>query len=114
MSFRQLVRNLRKAKQIKIEESIAINDSCNFMLYARGHFEDRPFITACNLYLREQLDRKELRATVGPVRRTYWRRVPLKDNICCDFQFIESGKGRGAFPVTVHERWMPIHREVAR
>lgn len=94
---------------IEINHSIAADDSCQLMLYAKGHHEDSEFIQACRAYLKRWDGRLLAQRHCDPIRRLYWRTVRApSDNIVCDVMFKEASKGRGAYPVTVLDRWLPL------
>lgn len=92
-----------------ISESFASDDSCQFLLLAKGHHDVAVFRQAC----REHCERNRPHVgflTYAPlaVRLTYYRTVPTPGNIVCDSQYVESRKGRGAWPVTILDGWLPL------
>lgn len=94
---------------VEIKHSLAADDSCQMQLYAKGHIDAAEFLPACRRYLKSW-DGRGFKLN-GPIKRTYWRAVPApSDNIVCDVLFHECAKGRGAYPVTILDIWLPLHR----
>ncbi len=94
---------------IEISESFASDDSCQILLMARGHHDVAGFRQACRIHIERE------RPHVGfaeyaalAVRHTYYRTVPTPGNIVGDSQYVESRKGRGAWPVTILDGWLPL------
>lgn len=103
------VKSKTTGEPIKIEESIAIDDSCQFMLYARGAHAKQDFIKACKQYLKHN-GYPAYSISLKSIKRDHWRIVPLKNNIVCETRFVEDQlPGPGAFAVTLVKRWLPLH-----
>ena len=96
--------------EIVIQHSYADDDSCQMQLYAKGHHGRIAFILACREFLERYDGRILSQGHSSPVRRTYWRTVRASsDHGVCDYLFKESSKGRGAWSVTLLDRWLPLH-----
>jgi hypothetical protein len=91
----------------------AADDSCQLQCWARGHIEPNAFRQACELALKKW-DEREVVLNAAPVSHKSWRTVrpprELAELGVCDFIHVESKPGRGAYPVTVLEEWLPLHR----
>lgn len=93
---------------IEIEESIAVDDSCQFKLWCQGHFENEEFISAVHDHMEKERENKDYHWSYSDIKRGWWRIVPIKNEVC-DFQYLEAEKGKqGAFPVTVLDKWYPM------
>lgn len=100
---------MTRPHEIKIEHSLASDDSCRMQLFAKGHHDEESFLKACRIYLR-RWDGRTLHLPGKTVSRLHWRTVPIKGNIVCDAIFRESKPGPGAYPVTVMNEWQELHR----
>ena len=97
------------AGAIDIQVALALDDSCQEQYYARGHHDPAQFAAAINAY-RVANNCKSLDLPLPKVRQIYWRTVHAsadEDNVNFGegFKFIESARGRGAYPVTVYDAW---------
>ncbi len=97
--------------QIILEESFALDDSCQFRYWARGHWNWSQFMDA----VRKQIgiDNRDIPLWVvrqALVKQTFQRVVPCRNNGVSDSQFINTDiPGPGAYPVTLMEFWFPLH-----
>lgn len=94
--------------EIEIEESLALDDSCEVKYWARGHIDIDDFLEAVEEYHIKNRNPCGLFVHDAEVKHEYWRSIPLKGNIVGDFQFVKSKKGYGAFKVTVLDEWYPM------
>lgn len=96
--------------KIEIQESIALNDSCQVQYWAKGHHAYSAFIEAIRLHVKD-MEREKIPywvLTQAPVKNIYQRTVPLNDHEIGDCQYVMSEtKGSGAYPVTVMDFWFP-------
>jgi hypothetical protein len=101
--------------QIPIEESIAMDDSCQVQYWARGHHQPLHFgVAVLDHHKRER--GKLIPFDIRKVRQLYWRKVRAgreedQVNFGEGFKFIESDQGPGAFAVTVYENWLPLFKD---
>jgi hypothetical protein len=93
---------------IEIEQAIATDDSCQVKYWAKGHYHEGEFADAIDSFRIAEMDKKPCYIDEQKIKHIYYRKVPLKNNHVCDFQYIESEKGQGAFAVTVLEEWYPL------
>lgn len=95
---------------IDIRISYALDDSCQITLWAKGHHSPDAFRTACEQKLK-RWDGREIVLDAAPVDQVHWRtvRTPYEESAVSDYQHIPSAPGRGAYPVTVLDRWLPLH-----
>lgn len=101
------------AEEINID--YAANDSCEVQCWARGHFEPAAFRRACELAL-EKWDERQVVLVDAAVGHKVWRTVRAPAELAnygvCEFIHVESRPGRGAYPVTLLENWLPLHRSL--
>jgi hypothetical protein len=85
----------------------ALDDSCQQLLYVRGHVDKREMKDAAREYAKH--------AYIGDgayVLHQYMRTTPLHGNIVCDSKTtFQNEPGRGATPVTVLWLWLPMSSE---
>jgi hypothetical protein len=93
---------------MEIDYTLAGDDSCQVQLYARGHFDSDVFRLECVAFYMKNFEKlSDFEKT--PIKRTYWRSVPAPaDCIVFDRQMVESKRGRGAYPVTILDKWLPM------
>lgn len=96
---------------VKIEESLAMDDSCQVKFWARGHIPWGGFIEALERHIDESgRDIPHWVVVQAPVCHLYQRSVPYRGSTVGDTQFFHHDKpSRGAYPVTVMEFWFPLH-----
>jgi hypothetical protein len=100
---------MKTTPTLKISESFASDDSCQFLLLAKGHHDADTFRQACRVYIERNRTHVGFAEYAAPaVRHVYYRTVPSPGNIVCDSQYVESRKGRGAWPVTILDGWLPL------
>lgn len=89
----------------------AADDSCMIQCWARGHFNDAEFLTACEQALKAW-DEREVSLVGSAVEQKVWRTVrapaELADYGVCEFIHVESKPGRGAYPVTLLVEWLEL------
>lgn len=95
----------------QIEESIALDDSCQRMLFSRGHLDEASFRAACADHIRAHHAVCCLpRIPQMRVLHKYLRHVPLRGNMVSDSKHIILDEpGAGATPVTMLSDWLPLH-----
>lgn len=101
---------------IEIEESIALDDSGQMQLWARGHVPWGDFVHAVMALLRDgqRSDIPEWVIVQAPVRHLYQRQIPRRGSAVSDSQFLhQETPGQGATPVTVLDFWLPLHPTMA-
>jgi len=92
---------------MKIHYSYALDDSCQVLLYAKGHYKPGMFKAECERFYKANFE-QELSGLDVPVKQTYWRSVNAPgDSLVSERQYVESEKGPGAFPVTILDKWLP-------
>lgn len=79
---------------IDIEDAIATDDSCVRKYWGHGHISFVEFEKAVKEYAKAEHE-KDIFVNADHVEYKYYRKVPLKNNIVCEFQFVESKKGKG-------------------
>jgi len=100
---------MARAYTMDLNYTLASDDSCELKIYTRGHFNESEFKRACIAFYLDNWERK-LNPSSMPVKHAYWRSVrAAPDNIVSDRCFVESAAGRGAFPVTILDAWLPLH-----
>lgn len=97
--------------EIKVQIDYAADDSCQIQLWAKGtHAEDK-FLAACEKTL-FSWDKRQLSLAGKPVVHAHWRTVAAdaETRSCgvCDYVRKPSQPGRGAYPVTVLDEWLPL------
>lgn len=97
--------------KLKLEESYALDDSCQLKYWARGHWDWGEFVTAVQDRIRaDERDIPNWVVIQAPVKTLYQRAVPCRNSIVADTQLVHSDKpGRGATAVTVMDFWFPLH-----
>lgn len=97
--------------ELALEESYAMDDSCQLQYWARGHWSWGEFVTAVqDRIAREERDIPNWVVVQAPVKQLYQRAVPCQGSVVGDTRFVHSDKpGRGAAAVTVMEFWFPMH-----
>lgn len=97
--------------ELKLEESYALDDSCQLKYWARGHWSWGEFVTAVQDRIRaDERDIPNWVVIQAPVQTLYQRAVPCRTSIVADTQLVHSDRpGRGATPVTVMDFWFPLH-----
>lgn len=96
---------------IKVEESYALDDSCQVKFWMRGHIPWGAFIEALESHI-EETERDIPRWVIlqAPVLKVYQRTVPCRGSIVSETMLVYGDKaGRGAMPVTVMDFWFPLH-----
>lgn len=97
--------------ELKLEQSYALDDSCQLKYWARGHWTWGEFVTAVQDRIRD--DERDIPNWVvlqAPVKMLYQRAVPCRNSAIADTQLVHSDTpGRGATPVTVMDFWFPLH-----
>jgi hypothetical protein len=98
-------------KELKLEESYALDDSCQLKYWARGHWSWGEFVTAVQERVaKEERDIPAWVVVQAPVKQVYQRVVPCRDSIVSDTRLVMSDvPGRGATAVTVMDFWFPLH-----
>ena len=92
---------------MEIKYLLELDDSCQQMLYAKGHHDRDEFLAACRRTIDFAVINDE-----DPVNLCYLRWRPLRGNIVSDRAADFTDKGRGATPVTVLDVWLPLsHRD---
>lgn len=92
-----------------ISESFASDDSCQILLFAKGHHDAVAFRQAVRVHCEQNRPHIGFIEYAAPgVRLTYYRTVPTPGNIVGPSAFVESRKGRGAWPVTILDGWLPL------
>jgi hypothetical protein len=90
----------------------AADDSCQIQCWSRGHHDPAAFRQACELALK-MWDEREVCLSKKPVSHTTWRTVRASQELAgrgvCEFIHVAAKPGRGAYPVTVLEDWLPLH-----
>jgi hypothetical protein len=106
----------------RVNESIAMDDSCNTQLWMRGDLLDDRFKEACEAFLRQEYGNEAWERVYAAlvrdsmVRRAYRRTVPLHANhIVGNSQYVDSDTpGRGATPAMILEEWLPMFPHVGK
>ena len=101
---------------LEIEKSVALDESGQMQLLARGHVTWGEFIQAVMTLLREEQrgDIPEWVITQAPVRHVYQRLVPRRGCTVSDSQFLhQETPDQGATPVTLLDFWLPQHAPIA-
>ena len=97
---------------IDVQIDYASDDSCEIRLWAKGHHEPGAFLTACEQAL-AQWDERQVQLQGKTILHQHWRTVPAdaetKAYGVCETVGMESPPGRGAYPVTVLDEWLPLH-----
>lgn len=97
---------------VGIQIDYAADDSCEIRCWCRGHIEPDAFRAECELAL-ERWDGRKVDLKVARVAQQTWRTVRAPAEVSgygvCDFIHVESAPGRGAYPVTLLEDWLPLH-----
>jgi hypothetical protein len=91
-----------KAYPLEIEE-IWDMEFGGYAVYSKGHHDIPTFVKAT-----EEITTIEAPATVEETRHKYARYMPpwyAKERCCASYILFGIEPGRGAFPVTVCERW---------
>ncbi|MBN2714035.1 MAG: hypothetical protein JXR97_16570 [Planctomycetes bacterium] len=89
---------------ILIRGFLADDDSCQQMLYAKGHHDKIDFLSAC----REEADFALINDD-DEIRHVYMRWCPVRNSIVGDLAaYFQDKPGRGAFKVTVLNVWLPL------
>ncbi len=90
----------------------ASDDSCQIRLWARGTYPADVFRAACEARLRA-FDGRRIDLAHAAVATECWRTVPADAETrrmgVGDFVRVPSAPGRGAYPVTLLEAWLPLH-----
>jgi hypothetical protein len=94
-----------------VEKSYAMDDSCQFQCWARGHWPWGEFVTAVqDLIALEERDIPNWVVIQAPMKQRYQRAVPCRDSIVGDIRYVPSDQpGRGATAVTIMDFWFPLH-----
>ncbi|KAA5921323.1 hypothetical protein F1536_23040 [Achromobacter xylosoxidans] len=97
--------------ELQLEESYAMDDSCQIQYWARGHWSWGEFVTAVqDRIAREERAIPNWVIVQAPIKQVYQRAVPCRDSIVGDTRYVHSDKpGRGAIAVTVMDFWFPMH-----
>lgn len=97
---------------ITIQIDYASDDSCQIQLWAKGIHAPGDFIAACEDALL-RWDERKVSLAGKPVRHDYWRTVRAGAEVqaygVCAMVRLASKPGRGAYPVTVLDDWLPLH-----
>lgn len=92
----------------------AANDSCEIRCWCRGHVPPEAFRTACEQAL-HAWDGRRVSLSDAPITLDTWRTVRAPAELAsygvCDYIHVESAPGRGAYPVTVLNDWLPLHAD---
>src|SRR5215469_4878737 len=95
----------------EIEVDYAADDSCQIQCWARGHHDATVFLKACEAAL-AHWDERIVCLDGRPVEHKHWRtvRADAETSSCgvCDYVHVESTPGRGAYPVTILNEWLPL------
>jgi len=96
---------------IDVHIDYAADDSCQILLWARGHHDRADFLKACEIQLIEW-DGRSLSLAGKPIKHVHYRTVKAdaetKSRGVCDTIRIESKAGKGAYQVTVLDEWLPL------
>lgn len=88
-----------------VEAIYALDDSCQQILYVRGHVDRDDLLAAAREYCPHAYI-----SDGAFVVQQYMRHTPLRGNIVSDSKTtFQSEPGCGATPVTVLWLWLPIH-----
>lgn len=94
---------------IKIEIDYSSDDSGDIILWAKGHLPIADFIKACEDSLLKWDGRVEPIVN-SDIKHTYYRTVRASSETSIhDYARIESKPGRGAYAVTIFDKWLPQH-----
>lgn len=97
--------------QMDVNIDYAADDSCQIMLWSRGHHEPAEFIAACQDEIK-RWSGADVDLSGKPVMHRHYRTV--RADACtaaigvCETLHIESKPGRGAYAVTVLGEWLPL------
>ena len=90
-----------------IQSIYALDDSCQQLLYVRGHVDKREMKESAREYAKHAYT-----GDSAYVLHQYMRTTPLRGNIVCDSKTtFQNEPGRGATPVTVLWLWLPMSSE---
>jgi hypothetical protein len=92
----------------------AADDSCEIRCWCRGHVAPEVFRTECEVALLKW-DERVIDLSRAEVAHQTWRTVRAPAELAaygvCEFIHVESGPGRGAYPVTVLSNWLPLRAD---
>lgn len=97
---------------MQIQIDYASDDSCEIRLWAKGFHETKPFLVACEHAL-IAFDERRVSLAQESVSQAHWRTVQAdaqtRDCGVCDVVHKPSKPGRGAYAVTILDKWLPLH-----
>ncbi len=98
---------------IDVNIDYASDDSCQILLWAKGHHDHAEFLKACEQELL-RWDGRAVDLAGKPISHKHFRTVKADAEtkacgVCDETVRIESKAGRGAYAVTVLDEWLPLY-----